>query len=251
MAIPSNVREKVFARDHFRCSVCGRFLNRSTAQVSHIKPLAEGGTDDEANLQTICPLCHYKFDRFFQFVPSPSRELTRGWITAFLRAPVTTVSISLVLTILAAIAGFKVFASEKKQQEMQRAANRDYVVQIAKLNETEQRLKELLSFVGDQREALKQNEDAISRLKSQKESLAPLVASDQRIVDALFAAQEQRNQKAVSRERWVGFALGVVSSIVASTLIGIVAFFIKKPSVKDANSPSEHLPKNQPPTPEK
>ena len=52
MAIPSNVREKVFARDHFRCSVCGRFLNRSTAQVSHIKPLAEGGTDDEAFLQS-------------------------------------------------------------------------------------------------------------------------------------------------------------------------------------------------------
>ena len=190
--------------------------------------MAKGGTNDLANLQTICPSCNYQFDRVLEFVANPSRELARGWITAFLKAPIITASISVLLAASLGIVVNVWSSQQRKDRETQRLAGSNYVAQLGKLNETEQRLRELLSFVGDQREALKQNEDAIAALKSQQESLAPLVASDQRVVDALFAAQEQRNQKAVKRERWFGFGLGVFSSIVASTLVGIATFFLKK-----------------------
>ena len=42
-------------------SVChwgDRPVPRGAAQVDHIKPLGEGGTDDKANLQALCACCH-------------------------------------------------------------------------------------------------------------------------------------------------------------------------------------------------
>ena len=59
------------------------------------------------------------------------------------------------------------------------------------------------------------------------------------VVDALFAAQEERNQKAIRRERWVGFGFGVASSIVASTLVGIATFFLKRRAAKKVDDETE------------
>ena len=42
-------------------SVCpwgARMVPRDAAQVDHIVPLAEGGTDTESNLQVLCACCH-------------------------------------------------------------------------------------------------------------------------------------------------------------------------------------------------
>lgn len=46
-------------RDKGVCQPCWK-LGRATPghAVDHIKPKAEGGTDDEANLQLICRACH-------------------------------------------------------------------------------------------------------------------------------------------------------------------------------------------------
>lgn len=46
-------------RDQGLCQVC-RQAGRVTpaTQVDHVVPKAEGGTDDEGNLQAICPACH-------------------------------------------------------------------------------------------------------------------------------------------------------------------------------------------------
>lgn len=58
-------RERVFERDKFLCQIClssgrvtGVELSGPNAGVcDHITPLAEGGTDAEMNLQTICQTC--------------------------------------------------------------------------------------------------------------------------------------------------------------------------------------------------
>lgn len=53
------LRKRILDRDCGLCCVCkaqGRI--RLATDVDHIKRKADGGTDDEANLQSICDDCH-------------------------------------------------------------------------------------------------------------------------------------------------------------------------------------------------
>lgn len=50
-------RAAVFQRDGYKCQMCGRLIGESP-QCDHIIPIAQGGTDDEDNLQTLCIECH-------------------------------------------------------------------------------------------------------------------------------------------------------------------------------------------------
>ena len=53
------IRKRVLARDCGMCVLCqkqGRFT--LAAEVDHITPVWEGGTDAENNLQSLCPPCH-------------------------------------------------------------------------------------------------------------------------------------------------------------------------------------------------
>lgn len=49
-----NIRTQVLARDHHQCQMCGQ----PAAEVDHIIPLADGGSDVEGNLRAICRRCH-------------------------------------------------------------------------------------------------------------------------------------------------------------------------------------------------
>ena len=53
-------RARVLRRDDYLCQPCLRMHGRPTpaSQVDHIRPKAKGGTDDDANLQSICRACH-------------------------------------------------------------------------------------------------------------------------------------------------------------------------------------------------
>jgi 5-methylcytosine-specific restriction endonuclease McrA len=51
-------RLRILIRDAYTCRDCGRVASGSAAHVDHIRPLEEGGTDAEANLQTLCEACH-------------------------------------------------------------------------------------------------------------------------------------------------------------------------------------------------
>lgn len=51
------VREAVLVRDGYRCQQCGSIDIRH--EVDHITPLEAGGAAvDDANLQTLCEVCH-------------------------------------------------------------------------------------------------------------------------------------------------------------------------------------------------
>jgi 5-methylcytosine-specific restriction protein A len=53
-------RKRIMERDHWLCQHCARAgLVRKAHDVDHIKPQAEGGTDDDDNLEAIC-LPHHK-----------------------------------------------------------------------------------------------------------------------------------------------------------------------------------------------
>lgn len=52
-------RLRILARDRHLCQTCktkGRIT--PATQVDHVKPKASGGTDDDANLSSICDDCH-------------------------------------------------------------------------------------------------------------------------------------------------------------------------------------------------
>lgn len=52
-------REAVMKRDQYLCQLCkqkGRITEAT--EMDHIVNVAEGGTDDESNLQALCTPCH-------------------------------------------------------------------------------------------------------------------------------------------------------------------------------------------------
>ena len=51
-----SIRQKVIKRDKGQCQGCGKQTAR--AQVHHIKPRNQGGTNDLSNLITLCGKCH-------------------------------------------------------------------------------------------------------------------------------------------------------------------------------------------------
>lgn len=52
-------REAVLKRDRYLCQPCQRAgLITEATEVDHLVNLAEGGTDDDTNLQAICTECH-------------------------------------------------------------------------------------------------------------------------------------------------------------------------------------------------
>jgi ATP-dependent DNA helicase RecQ len=52
------IRSLVLRRDGFRCVECGGDLKADGAHVHHVLPRAAGGSDDPANLVSLCPMCH-------------------------------------------------------------------------------------------------------------------------------------------------------------------------------------------------
>ena len=56
--IGKGLRFKIFHRDAFTCQYCGRQPPDVVLELDHIRPVAEGGTNDELNLVSSCEACN-------------------------------------------------------------------------------------------------------------------------------------------------------------------------------------------------
>ncbi|CEL23996.1 hypothetical protein MB9_0348 [Methanobacterium formicicum] len=56
--IPAALRHEVFVRDGYRCRECGATNRDEKLEVDHIISVAQGGTDELDNLQTLCQVCN-------------------------------------------------------------------------------------------------------------------------------------------------------------------------------------------------
>ena len=56
-------RHRILIRDAFVCRSCGHVVSGHDANVDHIVPLEDGGTDADENLQVLCRSCHGKKTR--------------------------------------------------------------------------------------------------------------------------------------------------------------------------------------------
>jgi hypothetical protein len=54
----SNYREKILARDNYRCQWCGEVYSAGELEVHHVIPQADGGENFNTNLVTLCYHCH-------------------------------------------------------------------------------------------------------------------------------------------------------------------------------------------------
>lgn len=52
------LKDKIHLRDEWACQCCGRVTTE--LELDHIINVAQGGTDDESNLQSLCVECHKK-----------------------------------------------------------------------------------------------------------------------------------------------------------------------------------------------
>lgn len=59
--IPKSVKERVWARDDFRCVGCGRWAPVDWA-CAHYIARSHGGLGIEKNILTLCPRCHEAYD---------------------------------------------------------------------------------------------------------------------------------------------------------------------------------------------
>ena len=52
------IRDRLISLRGPKCEICGYDRYKEILQVHHVIPKKLGGTDDDSNLQIICPNCH-------------------------------------------------------------------------------------------------------------------------------------------------------------------------------------------------
>lgn len=160
----------------------------------------------------------------FLSINSAAEHLVREWQRFYAHSPRITVAITLIVLIAA---GFLAYVTEQQaanHREAKRLESASYATQSQKLEDTKINLHALLQFVEDEKSRLAASEQALRSLKQEHEQLRPLVESNRKTIDAIFSAQESRNQTAQITERWIGFAMGVFSSLVASFIWAIISY---------------------------
>ena len=53
-----SLRDRVFARDGYRCVYCGAVLPAEQLSLDHVQPRMRGGDNSEGNLVTACHACN-------------------------------------------------------------------------------------------------------------------------------------------------------------------------------------------------
>jgi predicted PurR-regulated permease PerM len=142
--------------------------------------------------------------------------------TSLGKRPKTTI-IALLLFIGGVTSVYVIMIRENiHEQELLKQRNASYNGQMDELNKVEGSLKNLLSFVNQQKESLSESQTAIHRLKKEEQQLRPVVEADRKLVEAVLASRAQADSRAAWKERAMGFAIGLLSSFLASLIFEYV-----------------------------
>lgn len=156
------------------------------------------------------------------------REIIDLWLRAYRRSHIITIVLTIILGTSLTVGVYIIGKKDRAEQEAKRLQNQNYAKQMESLTQIRGNLNELIQFVDSQREQLKQSETALASIKTEHDKFKPLLEADRKIIDALFAAQESRNKEAQNRERWLGFGLGVIASLLASFVYALISTLIKR-----------------------
>ena len=228
MRVTQKIKEQLLKQAEYKCEYCGVEVNNQTAIIDRKIPLSKGGSSDIENLAIACPKCNiFKADKLLGSISNPVVEsAAKLWIHAYIKSPVVTALVSIFVGIAVSLIVYQAEHARKVKIETELSLNQDFKVQLEQLNETENNLNTLLKFVSSQREKMIQYKQSVIHLESEKQKLEPLVNADKKVVEALFKSQEERAVANASKERWIGFGLGIIASIVASFVMVIGRYFI-------------------------
>jgi|TARA_R100000750_G_C2327939_1_gene88983 HNH endonuclease len=227
--ITQSLKKQVFEEAGWKCEYCGVALNESNASIDHKMPRSKGGTDERENLAAACRQCNtQKADKIIEAISAPiAKQAAEAWIHAYINSPKVTSAVSFIVGVLGIVLALYFNEQATLKREAKLAEDLSFTNQINQLNETEENVKTLLSFIQQQRNQMVDNQNSLEELKEEKSKLQPLVSADKEIVETLFSAQEARAKASAKTERWIGFGLGIVASIVASIFIMIIQYFVK------------------------
>ncbi len=90
--------------------------------------------------------------------------------------------------------------------------------QINKLETMQASLEEFQEFISQQKKRLEMDKVAVDNLKNEKDQLEPIVKADREIVESILELQQERFRKQVWKERFIGFLIGFLSSLAASSV---------------------------------
>lgn len=155
---------------------------------------------------------------------SAAELLGREWFKLYRQSPKTTATVTVFVGIITGVVIYISVQRESELREAKRLQNQSYSKQVESLDETRANLQSLIAFVDEERKQLKVSQQALQSLKAEHDQLKPLVNTERKAIDALFSAQEARNQSALTMERWTGFGLGVLSSLVASFVWALASY---------------------------
>jgi Na+-transporting NADH:ubiquinone oxidoreductase subunit NqrC len=154
-------------------------------------------------------------------------SLAKEWIKLFKKQPVMTLVSTFVSAITLSAVIFTLDHVDTKKREAERLKNLNYQTQIQQLDVTENNIRQLLTFIENQKSTLRETEDTISSLQKEREKLKPIVESDRSVVEAIFRAQEERSHASIWRERLIGFAFGIAASLIATFIWFVISILWK------------------------
>lgn len=94
-----------------------------------------------------------------------------------------------------------------------------FEAQMDTLTNVQTSINNLSEFVINQKEQLRQSEEAVNSLKKEQEALKPMVNADREVVDSILRLQAERATSSAWQERLIGFGLGIVGSLIASLIL--------------------------------
>ncbi|EQB9045484.1 HNH endonuclease [Vibrio cholerae] len=227
MRYTKKIKDELYQKANGQCEYCGSEISPETAMIDHIVPIKDGGTSTIDNLSIACTKCNMlKADKILGSISNPAVEsAAKLWIHAYIKSPVITVIVSLLSVVIGGVSIYQSEANRQAAVEAELSKNLEFKSQLSQLDETEKSLRTLLEFVESQRLSVTQRETAIQKLESEKQKLEPLVNADKETVEALFKVQEERAQKNADKERWIGFGLGILASVIASFFMVLGKYF--------------------------
>jgi hypothetical protein len=112
-----------------------------------------------------------------------------------------------------------VYAFPDKEED---AAPNEYSRMIDQLSRMGSQLTELSAFLEREGERVTDTENTIKRLRDEKSQLEPIVTTERETVDAILAAYSVRIRSSVWKDRIFGFTLGVLASLIATTIFELI-----------------------------
>ena len=159
---------------------------------------------------------------------SMTEKIVHLWLELYARYPRRTVVGSVILLVVLVTGVAAGIRQDRIDQERRRLEASSYQTQAEQLARVEASLLSLSAFVNEQQHKLRESQDVIAALQAEQQRPRPVVEADRRTVQAILQLQQEQTRKGAVRERWIGFGLGILASVIASVLYGIASVFVRR-----------------------